>query len=397
MTDSRQRLKVMRLIARMNIGGPAIHTMLLTQRLDPARFESLLVSGVETENEGNMVDLMNERGLHNPVRPHIIPSLGREISLRGDLKTIGEVVRLMRREKPDIVDTHTAKAGFVGRIAARLTRVPIVVHTFHGNVFKGYFSPAKTQLFIRIERHLARWTDCIIVLSEQQRAEILGFGIGQAKQFRVIPLGLDLRPFLHAETLRGQLKRELGLPEDTPVVGIVARLVPIKAIHYFLEAARLVLQKHPRAVFLIVGDGELRGDLEQRARDLNLGESVRFLGFRSDLPRIYADLDCTVLCSLNEGLPIAVIEALAAARPVVATDVGGVRDLVIPEKTGWLVPPQDVTGIVNGICAALDNPHHAARLGQNGRAHVFPALDTDRLVQDTESLYQQLWDAKKAK
>lgn len=391
---SSERLKVMRLIARLNIGGPAVHTLLITERLDPARYESLLVTGVEAANEGNMLDLMVERGLKGTIKPIVIPSLGREISPKSDLQTVREVLRLMRREKPDIVETHTAKAGFVGRLAARLARVPVVIHTFHGNVFQGYFSPAKTKLFISIEKKLARSTDAIIVLSEQQRAEISTLGIGRPEQFHVIPLGLDLRPFLEGDALRGQLRRELNIDPAAPIVGIVARLVPIKAIHLFLQAAWQVLQTHPRTVFLIAGDGELRGELEAQARELNLGQSVRFLGFRSDLPRLYADLDGSVLCSLNEGLPVAVIESLASARPVVATNVGGVPDLVVPGKTGWLCPPQNVEALANGIRALLDGPVRAAAMGRAGREHVYPALDIARLCADMDALYQELWRAK---
>jgi glycosyltransferase involved in cell wall biosynthesis len=380
----------MRLIARLNVGGPAIHTTLLTERLDPTRYESKLVTGVETDREGNMLELMGDRG----VQPIIIPSLGRELSPTNDLKTLTQVTRLMRRFRPQIVHTHTAKAGFVGRMAAWLTRVPIIVHTFHGNVFKGYFSPAKTRLFIAIEKFLAKRTDKIIVLSEQQKQEILSLGIGRESQFRIIPLGLDLEPFLKAEAQRGELRRELGIDADTPLVGIVARLVPIKAIHLLLEAATTVLKQHSKAVFLIVGDGELRSELEAQARQAGIDKSVRFLGFRSDLTRIYSDLDCVVLCSLNEGLPVAIIEALAAARPVVATDVGSVKNLIgatddDPEAAGVLVPPEDVAHLAAGIDTVLSDPEQAARWGAAGRQRVFPALDISRLVRDIDALYTE--------
>lgn len=380
-----ERYRVMRLIARLNIGGPAIHTALLTERLNPERFESVLVSGVEAANEGNMLDLMGY-----DVKPLIVPSLGREISPANDLKTLREIVRLMRQHRPHIVHTHTAKAGFVGRLAARLARVPITVHTFHGNVFKGYFSPAKTKMFINIERSLARRTDRILVLSEQQKQEILGLGIGREEQFQIMPLGLDLRRFLDAESLRGQLRGELGIASHTPLVGIVARLVPIKAIHLLLQAAQQVHRERPEALFLIVGDGELRAELETQARELGVEQVVKFLGFRSDLARIYADLDCVVLCSKNEGLPVAIIEALAAARPVVATDVGGVKDLVIPNETGCLVPAGDVDSLARGILGVLHDSSMSVRWGEAGRRRVYPALDIDRLVGDIETLYNSL-------
>lgn len=380
------RIKVMRLIARLNVGGPAIHTTLLTERLNPQCFESLLVTGVEAEGEGNMLELMGNDKIH----PVVLPSLGREISPRYDLQTLREVLRLMRRHRPHIVHTHTAKAGVVGRMAARMARVPIIVHTFHGNVFKGYFSPAKTRLFIKVEKYLARFTDCIIVLSEQQKQEILALGIGRPEQFEIIPLGLNLAPFAEHSPSRGALRTELGLDETTPLIGIVARLVPVKAIHLFLQAATGVLRRHPEAVFVIVGDGELRAELEAQSRQLGIEQSVRFLGFRADLPQIYADLDCKVLCSLNEGLPVAIIEALASACPVVATDVGSVHELIQSDHSGVLVPCGDIEGIVAGINSVLENPDRAAQWGQNGRARVYPFLDAVRLVDDIEALYYNI-------
>ncbi len=391
------RIRVMRLIARLNVGGPAIHATLLTQRLDPQQFDSQLVTGVEGQHEGNMIELMNagsQNSMFGPITPTIVPAMGREISPHHDFATLSRLVRLMRRTRPHIVHTHTAKAGFVGRMAARLARVPVVIHTFHGNIFQGYFSPAKTRLFIGIERTLARSTDRIIVLSEQQKQEILGLGIGRAQQFETIPLGLDLKPFLDAARWRGQLKAELGLSPQTPLVGVVARLVPIKAVHLFLEAAAQVLKEHPDAVFAVVGDGELRAPLEAQARELALGESVRFLGFRADLPRIYADLDCVVLCSLNEGLPVAIIEALSAARPVVATDVGSVGNLVSSKQTGLLVPARDAHALAQGISRVLDDPIGAAHWGEAGRERVYPALGIDRLVSDIDALYNRVLDEK---
>lgn len=391
------RIRVMRLIARLNVGGPAIHATLLTQRLNPQQFDSQLVTGVEGEHEGNMIELMNagaQDSMFAPIHPTIVPEMGREISLRHDLHTLNLLVRMMRRRRPHIVHTHTAKAGFVGRVAARIARVPVVIHTFHGNIFQGYFSPAKTRLFAGIERTLARSTDRIVVLSEQQKSEILALGIGREPQFRTIPLGLNLEAFVKADALRGQLRTELGAEAATPLVGIVARLVPIKAIHLFLEAARSVLQTRPNALFLVVGDGELRAELEQQSRTLGIEKSVRFLGFRADLPRIYADLDCVVLCSLNEGLPVAVIEALSAARPVVATDVGSVKNLVTNEQTGLLVPSQNVEALTNGIVRALDQTKNARQWGLAGRERVYPALGIDRLVEDVEALYMDALASK---
>ena len=181
-SPSNHRIKVMQLIARMNVGGPAIYTALLIEHLDAQRFDSQLVTGVESEREGNMLDLMQT----HTVRPLVVPSLGREISPVNDLKTLRQLVPLIRCHRPHIVHTHTAKAGFVGRLAARLARVPVIVHTFHGNIFRGYFSPAKTRLFLEIEKFLARFTDRLIVVGEQQKQELLGLGIGNERKYEVI-------------------------------------------------------------------------------------------------------------------------------------------------------------------------------------------------------------------
>jgi glycosyltransferase involved in cell wall biosynthesis len=401
-------LRVMRLITRLNVGGPSYQAIFLTQRLQDDSFRTRLLAGQVGEREGSMESLAAERGVEF-TRVH---GLGREISPRTDVATVARLYREMRRYRPHIVHTHLAKAGAVGRLAARLARVPAVVHTYHGHVFHGYFSKRKTGVFLRIERALARWTDRLIVLSEEQEREILGFGVGTPGQMVRIPLGLELTPFLDAAAQRGQLRRELGIPEDAPLVGIVARLVPIKAHELFLEAARAVAARRPDAQFLIVGDGELRDGLEARAAALGfhvlsetgtgrrvLGPNgtapvLRFTGFRSDLPRLYADLDVVVLCSRNEGLPVTIIEALAAARPVAATAVGAVRDLVEDGRTGSLTPPGDAAGLTDAILGLLDDPQRAAELGARGRDRVYPHLTVDRLERDIRRLYHELADSK---
>jgi glycosyltransferase involved in cell wall biosynthesis len=385
----------MRVITRLNVGGPSYQAIFLTQRLQDAEFQSALLVGEVGPHEGSMEGLAVQRGVpFTRVR-----GLGREISLKSDLPTIFRIYGEMRRYRPHIVHTHLAKAG----------AVPRVVHTYHGHVFHGYFSKRKSAVLIRIERALARVTDRIVVLGEAQEREILGFGVGRPEQMRRIPLGLELEPFLSADSHAGELRRELNIPADRALVGIVARLVPIKAHHLFLQAAREVARTHPRAEFLLVGDGELRADLETQARELGFhviahdqpaspppsvnghaGPVLRFLGFRSDLARIYADLDLAVLCSLNEGLPVTIIEALAAARPVMATEVGAVADLVTPGQTGCLVPPGSAEQLAAGIRQQLDDRERAREMAARGRAHVYPRLSVDRLEQDLRRLYREL-------
>jgi len=392
------KMRVMRIITRLNVGGPSYQAVFLTQRLQDEEFQTRLLVGNVGPDEGSMESLAAERG----VAFTRVPGLGREIDLRRDGAVVLRLWREMRRWRPHLVHTHLAKAGAAGRLAAKLAGVPLVVHTYHGHVFHGYFSPRKTALLLAVERRLARWTDRIVVLGEQQRDEILGFGVGRPEQMVRIPLGLELGPFLEAETLRGGFRRELGVPPCIPLVGIVARLVPIKQHELFLEAACRVSAQVPGVAFAVVGDGERRAALEALARRMGLAvpspgspppggtAAVYFTGFRTDLPAVYADLDAFVLCSRNEGLPVAVIEALAAARPVVAGDVGAVGDLVGDGETGVLVPPNDAAALATGLLRVLREPEAAARLGAAGRAHVYPRFSIDRLERDLRALYREL-------
>jgi glycosyltransferase involved in cell wall biosynthesis len=387
-----ERVRVLRLIARLNVGGPAIHATLLTERLDPARYESLLVTGTEDPREGNYL------ALHGKVvaRLEVLPALGREISGPRDLLALGQLVRLMRRVRPHVVHTHTAKAGTLGRLAALATGVPVVVHTYHGHVFRGYFSPAKTRLFLSIERWLAPRTSRLLTVSETVRAELLALGIGRPERTGVIPLGLDLDRFLGAEALRGQLRAELGLGAATPLVGIVARLGPIKAHEVFLDAAAALARRLPDSCFVVVGDGERREELEARAGRLGLGDRVRFLGWRRDLDRIYADVDVVALTSRNEGSPVSLIEAMAAARPVVATRVGGVPDLVEEGVTGCLVPADAPGALAESLGGLLADPERRRALGEAGKKRVYPAFSAERLVADVDRLYATLLQERDA-
>jgi glycosyltransferase involved in cell wall biosynthesis len=317
-------IRILRVITRLNIGGPAIHAILLTRDLnDGLDFRSVLVTGTPAEHEGDMSDLARA----NDVEPMLFPALGREISPLDDLAALARMVRLVRSVRPDVVHTHMAKAGTVGRLAAQICRVPLIVHTYHGHVFHSYFSPLKTRVFLTIERALGVGTHRIVVVGDRQRDEIAAFGVAPRDKLLPIRLGLELAQFLSADSLRGQLRSELGIGEEVPLVGIVARLAPIKAHEVFLQAAAQVQSVLPQAQFLVVGDGERRAELEQLSRQL--GVNARFMGWRRDMARVYADLDVVALASRNEGSPVALIEALAAARPVVSTAVGGVPVVVM--------------------------------------------------------------------
>ncbi|MFQ5812350.1 MAG: glycosyltransferase family 4 protein [Anaerolineae bacterium] len=381
-----KRVKIVRIIARLNIGGPAIHTILLTAGLNNERFESTLVTGVEGRYEGNMLDTAAAKG----VKPIIIPQLRRNIDPIGGLTALFKLYRLMRREKPHIVHTHTATAGLLGRLAAKLAGVPVILHTFHGHVLRGYFGPLRSKALVWMERFLARLSDCIVTVSEGQRRELAGYGIAPLEKITVVPLGFELEDLLACESHRGELRRELGLAAEDKLIGIVARLVPIKNHRLFLQAAKVVAEAVPQARFLVVGDGKLREELEAYARDLGLDGSVLFTGWRRDLPRLYADLDVVALTSINEGTPVSLIEALAAGVPVVATAVGGVPDVVADGETGYLVEAGDAKGMAEAIIELLRSPEKAREMGQKGREVVYPKFAVQNLIANVEGIYTEL-------
>ena len=385
-----EKLTVLRAITRLNIGGPAIHAILLTRGLQNERFRSVLVSGQEGPGEGNLLDLADRCS----VRPVMVEELGREVSLANDLAAVRQLYRLIRQEQPHVVHTHMAKAGTAGRLAARLAGVPIVLHTYHGHVFHSYFSPPKTAFFLAIERLLARLTDCIVAVGDKQRDELIGYRVAPAQKIVSIPLGLDIEPMLSVEAERGRLRAELGLNGVHRLVGIVARLVPIKAHEVFIEAAARIRREVPNVRFLIIGDGERRAELEERARRIGVRDEALFLGWRKDMRAVYADLDVVVLSSLNEGSPVALIEAMAAARPVVSTNVGGVGEVVANGRSGLLVPPRDPGALAEAVTTILSEPGTGERLANAARRAVYPKYSSERLVADVETLYLRLARAK---
>jgi len=379
-------IRIARVITRLNVGGPAQHAILLTARLDGTRFHTTLITGIAGRDEGDLSSAARARG----VEPVVIPELGRALHPMCDLVSLGKLVRLFRQLRPDIVHTHTAKAGTLGRLAARLAGVPRIVHTFHGHVLEGYFSPAATRVFLGIERALARITDRIITVSPRLRQALLGMGIGQPAQVEVVPLGLDLDRFLRAPKGQNDLRLALRIPAGTPLLGIVGRLVPIKDHPTLFQALTLFPDGSGAPHLLVVGDGERREDLQQLAHRLGLASRVHFLGWRIDLEAILSELDMVICCSRNEGTPVALIEAMAAGVPVVSSDVGGVGDLVVHGETGWLVPPGDPAALAQGIQRLLGDPELCRRLAVAARPVALERHHVKGLIHRIEWLYMDL-------
>jgi len=379
-------IRIIRVIARLNIGGPAQHAILLTAGLDRTRFLTTLITGIAGRQEGDLLSAAQARG----VEPVVIRELGPAIRPLHDLVALGRLVRLFWRLRPDIVHTHTAKAGTLGRLAARLAGVPRSVHTFHGHVLEGYFSPAATAFFLRIERVLGRATDRIITLSPRLRLALLAMGIGRPEQVEVVPLGLDLDRFLWRPTSQADLRPSLRVPAGAPLLGIVGRLVPIKDHPTLFQALTLLPDGDQAPHLLVVGDGERREELQRLAHRLGLGSRVHFLGWRDDLETILGGLDVVICSSRNEGTPVALIEAMAAGVPVLSTDVGGVGDLVTHGETGWLVPPGDPSALARGIERLLGDPALRHRLAGAARPVALERHHVKHLIRRMETLYTGL-------
>ena len=374
---------ILYIIARMNIGGPALHVAQLSSGLLQKGFETTLVSGRQADTEGDMTDLAEEYGL----RFHLYNNLGARPSPLNDLYACSRLWRLMRLTSPRIVHTHTAKAGALGRIAAKLAKVPIIVHTFHGHVFSGYWGSGISKIIIFIERILAQLSTVILTVSESVRYELLQHNIAPPEKIYVLPLGLDLNIYKNCSAKTGQFRRELGVGPNLPLIGNVGRLVPIKNHRHFLMAAHLMVEAGFEGRFVIVGSGQLEIELQKLSRELGIGDLVIFTGWRRDLDRIYADVDVLVNTSINEGTPYAIIEAMAARVPVVATSVGGVPDIINSEMTGYLVSPDDVNSLVDAIYCALKTPDAMLDAAQS---YVLENHDLERMINRTVNFYSKL-------
>jgi glycosyltransferase involved in cell wall biosynthesis len=381
-------IRILRIIARLNVGGPAIHVTLLTEKLCPPDFESTLVCGTVSGTEGDMAYYADAHG----VKPIIIPELGRELHPIRDISTFWKLYKLIREVKPDVVHTHTAKAGFVGRVAAWAAGVPVIVHTFHGHVFESYFSKTITRFFIVLERLAALISDSIITLTESLRRDLADkYHVTRKGRIVVLPLGLDLSSFAAMERHTGDFRRAHGIATDAPLIGVVGRLVPIKNHKLFLEAAVRIRQRFPNLRCVIIGDGELRAELEAQVDALGLRDCVIFVGWLRDLAPAYSDLDVLVMSSLNEGTPVSVIEALAAGCPVVSTAVGGTPDLLDSGALGRLVPSEDTISLANSVCEVIEHPYDTLE----ARRIMLDRYGIERLVSDLASLYRGLLVRKK--
>ena len=387
---SEEPIRVLRVIARLNMGGPALHVAYLTAGLAERGYETTLVAGSLARGEDSMAFVAEELG----IEVQRIVELHREISVLRDAVAIVRLARLIRRVRPHILHTHTAKAGAVGRLAALLAgdaRPPIVVHTFHGHVLHGYFDPLRTAGFRLLERWLARTSTALVAVSPQVRDDLVALGVAPRERFVVVRLGIELEQRVAtAQDGRGENRRVLGVGPDRFAVGWIGRMTGVKRTEDVLRAFRRLRDGGVDACLFMIGDGPDRAAVERRAHELGVMRDTFFLGYQEEVAPFYAAFDAMILPSINEGTPVSAIEALAAGRPVVATRVGGVPDVVREGEDGYLVEAGDVDALADRLARLAADPELRERLGAAGRARVVPRYSVERLVDDIDLLYRSL-------
>lgn len=400
-----KKVKVLRILSRLCVGGPAIHCVLLTQYLPKDKYESILIHGD--------LDTGDAPYAYNPelsIDIRLIKSMKREVGIKNiwkEWKSLREVYRIIRKERPDIVHTHTAKAGFIGRIAAYFAKTPIIIHTFHGHAFHSYFNKWKTRLFLFIERRLAKISDGIIAISEQQKYELgTVFKVCKPEKIQVIPLGFDLTPFFtDTETKRKDFRTRYKVKDDELAVGLIGRMVPIKNHTLFIRAIANILQNKEtdtsKLRFFLIGDGAERKNIENLCTDLNIPFSdarqtdftpatITFTGYQNRIDWVNAGLDIIVLTSKNEGTPVSLIEAQASGVPVVSTRVGGVENIVLENETALLCESDNLNEFTEKLLYLIQNPEKRKSMQGKGREHVLHKYHYTRLVQDIDNYYQSL-------
>lgn len=390
--------KVLRIINRFNIGGPTYNAAYLTKYL-PSEYETLLIGGDKEESEDSSQHILEELGLN----PMIIPEMRRAIRFGNDYAAYKKIKQIIEEFKPDIVHTHASKAGTLGRMAAFACNVPAVVHTFHGHVFHSYFSKAKTTIFKRIEKKLAFKSSAIVAISAIQKEELgTVHKIAPLDKIEVIPLGFDLERFQHdlAEK-RAEFRKEYKIENDEIAIGIIGRLVPIKNHQLFLNALRYVLDHTNKKVrAFIIGDGESRDAIINLAKDLNIPLSRSNVKFEistltltswiKNIDSVNAGMDIIALSSLNEGTPVSLIEAQAANNPVVSTNVGGIENVVVQNKTGLLSDIEDLETYSANLLELVENDAKREAMSKEGWKHVKDQYSYKRLVSDVDKLYKDL-------
>ena len=384
-----RKIKVLRIINRFNIGGPIYNAVLLSAFM-PEEYETLLIGGMPEENEANSLYIAEKYG----VSPVLISEMQREPNLMNDNKALKKIKEIIRTFQPDIVHTHASKAGALGRKAAFDCGVPIVIHTFHGHIFHSYFSWWKTKLYQLIERRLSKKTTGIIAISAIQKNELsLKYKICHPSKIKIIPLGFDLRPFNENLKEKRELTRNSYELEGSDIaVAIIGRLVAIKNHQMFLDIIDKVNQKtSKKVVYFIVGDGEDSLTIQESIKPLKeKGMDIRMTSWIKDIATFNAGMDIICLTSKNEGTPVSLIEAQAAGIPIIATNVGGIKDVILEEKTGYIVDKDDIDGFAEKLRELIENENKRQLMSQNGWSFVEDKFQYPNLIKNMDEYYKSL-------
>ena len=395
---SKEKIKVLRIINRFNLGGPTYNAAYLTKYLEP-EFETLLVGGIKYDEEESSEFILEKLGL----TPVVIPEMKRSISFKDDREAYRKIKQIIKDFQPDIVHTHASKAGTLGRLAAAKCKVPVIVHTFHGHVFHSYFGKLKTLFYKTIERYLAKKTTKIIAISEIQKKELSEeHRICHKDKFSVIPLGFDLDRFQeNIEEKRKSFREKYQIKEDEIAIGIIGRLVPIKNHQLFINAISEVQKRTSKKIrAFIIGDGEEKEQLIELLNRINLDyvewlkneevATVTLTSWIKDVDWANAGLDIIALSSLNEGTPVSLIEAQASNKPIVTTNVGGVENIVLKDKTAFITKSNDLEQFVNALQTLVENESLRRKMSEKGWDFVKKEFHYSRLANDMKSLYFSL-------
>lgn len=393
-----KKIKVVHIITRMDKGGSAENTLLTVQGLNKSEYDVTLIKGLSFESmmsslESKAVEDSIAAARKNGVGVVTIPDLVREIKPLSDFKSFYKLTRILQRKCPHIVHTHTSKTGILGRWAAWIAGIPIVIHTPHGHVFWGYFGKWQTRLFILMEKLTALITDKMVMLTEREKQDHLTLHIAALKKLEVIHSGIEVNRFVLMTNPVSDIKTELMIPENNLIVGTAGRLTPVKGHQFLMKAAKEIVARQPNVTLVFLGDGELRDSLETLANEMNLNENIRFLGWRDDVAQVMSTFDVFVLPSINEGMGRVLVEAMILEKPIVAYDIGGIPDLVVHGDNGFLVPAGDVNGLGARICELLTDPVKRKTMGERGRKRAFD-FSSDGMVLKIEQLYRALMAEK---
>jgi len=389
-----KKIKIIHIITRLDKGGSAEETLLTVSGLDRGIYDVALIRGISVES--NMAEdesIAVEKSLRDVegegVRIITVSSLVRRISPFYDLKAFFALIKILRYERPHIVHTHTSKAGILGRWSAFFARVPVIVHTPHGHVFWGYFGRLKTGIFILLEKISALITDRLVVLTEQEKNDHLHFHIAPENKFSEVHSGINLDSFSNTSVDPAAMKKKLTIPEGNFVVGTTGRLTHIKGHRYLIEAAGKIVSSRPDTTFVFLGDGELLDELKNMASISGIEENIKFLGWRQDVAEVMSIFDVFVLPSLNEGMGRVLVEAMALGKPIVASDIGGIPDLVVDGENGYLVPVGDVEVLAARIRTLLDDPGKREKMGNAGQRYA-DKYSLEEMMKKIDRLYREL-------